>query len=358
MERSADRARRQILRLCHAGLNSRTLRVEVLKALRQVVSVDAVWWATADPATLLPTGAVVEEIPERATPAFVENEFLQDDVNKFVDLARSGCPVNGLFAATRGEPTRSRRYRDILVPFGYGDELRAVLTTGSSCWGLMCLHRERAHAGFCERDAEFLRSLAPHLAQGLRAALLGEHASAVADSEAPGLLILAEDLAVVSMTPTAEAWLAEMPDWPPRRDLPQAVFNVVGRLFALERGDPGHADLPPRARIRTRSGRWLVLHGTRLAGPGADGRVVVLFELAQPSEIAPLVLAAYGLTDRETQVTLLVLRGHSTGEIAARLTISPLTVQQHLKAVFDKVGARSRREMVAHIFAQHFPRSR
>jgi DNA-binding CsgD family transcriptional regulator len=220
----------------------------------------------------------------------------------------------------------------------------------------MCLHRERAHAGFCDADTQFLRSLTPHLAQGLRAALLREGTTEVSESGAPGVLILADDLSAVAMTPTAEAWLAEMPDWPPRRDLPQAVCNVVGLLLALERDDPRHVDLPPRVRVRTRSGRWLVLHAARLAGPDAEGRVAVLFELARPAEISPLVLAVYGLTDREAQVTLLVLRGHSTTHIAARLAISPLTVQQHLKAVFDKVGVHSRRELVAQIFAPHSPR--
>jgi len=59
------------------------------------------------------------------------------------------------------------------------------------------------------------------------------------------------------------------------------------------------------------------------------------------------------------QLTLLVLRGHSTGEIATGLAISsPFTVQQHLKAVFDKIGVRSRRELVARIFAKQHPRPR
>jgi DNA-binding CsgD family transcriptional regulator len=64
------------------------------------------------------------------------------------------------------------------------------------------------------------------------------------------------------------------------------------------------------------------------------------------------VLDALGLTAREQDVTRLVLAGRSTAEIAAELFISGYTVQDHLKSVFDKTGLRSRRVLVAWIFAQ------
>lgn len=97
-----------------------------------------------------------------------------------------------------------------------------------------------------------------------------------------------------------------------------------------------------------------MLHAARLCGPHGNGQIAVILEPATPAEVTPLALQAYGLTDRESQVAQLVLQGRSTGEIVNELSITALTVQQHLKAVFDKTGARSRREFVAQLFAQQY----
>jgi DNA-binding NarL/FixJ family response regulator len=48
------------------------------------------------------------------------------------------------------------------------------------------------------------------------------------------------------------------------------------------------------------------------------------------------------------------LQGLTTGEMAERLCICPLSVRDHVKAIFDKVGVRSQRELVAHIFGEHY----
>jgi hypothetical protein len=52
------------------------------------------------------------------------------------------------------------------------------------------------------------------------------------------LVLLADDLSLAAITPTAEGWLAEVAqsDWPGAFELPEAVFSVAARLQALERG--------------------------------------------------------------------------------------------------------------------------
>ena len=47
-----------------------------------------------------------------------------------------------------------------------------------------------------------------------------------------------------------------------------------------------------------------------------EKRVAVIIEPAHPARILPLLMAAYGLTERERDVTALVLQGSSTAQIA------------------------------------------
>ena len=126
-------------------------------------------------------------------------------------------------------------------------------------------------------------------------------------------------------------------------------------MAQLERGG-SHVppDLMPRIRLRTASGRWLVLHASRLRATDTEGQIAVIFEEARPSEIAPLIVDAYGLTKREGEITRLVLRGLSTAEVSGELHITPNTVRDHFKSIFEKVGVRSRRELVGQVFAQHY----
>ncbi|NJP50985.1 response regulator transcription factor [Streptomyces sp. SBST2-5] len=52
------------------------------------------------------------------------------------------------------------------------------------------------------------------------------------------------------------------------------------------------------------------------------------------------------LTGREREVLVQVAGGHSNGEIAERLEVSPLTVKTHVNRAMTKLGARDRAQLV------------
>ena len=51
-----------------------------------------------------------------------------------------------------------------------------------------------------------------------------------------------------------------------------------------------------------------------------------------------------GLTERQLDVVRLLAEGLTNAEIAAALVLSVRTVDSHVAAAFDKLGARTRRE--------------
>ncbi|MEO8898980.1 MAG: helix-turn-helix domain-containing protein [Candidatus Dormibacter sp.] len=342
-------AAQSIIELCRLGLDPATFRARLLPRLRRAVPVDALWWATADPATLLFTGAYQEEIPERTAPYFLENEFIADDVNKWVDVAHHRDGVRTLLEATGGVMSRSARYTEIFHPLGFGDELRAVFRVQGSCWGFMCLHREGPRP-FSPEEALFVRSISPHVALAIRAGLVTGTLDIADVDRAPGVVLLNPELAVTGWTPGAEQWLEELGYTGGRNALPPTeLLAVAARL----RGGTGPDAAVPRLRVRTKSGRWAVLHASRL--PTGDGEAIaVIIDKASAAEVAPIVMLAYGLSEQERTITGLVCQGRSTVEIAARARISANTVQDHLKSVFDKVGVRSRRELVVTIFREQY----
>jgi DNA-binding CsgD family transcriptional regulator len=351
----SEQARKDLLRLCNRGLDVGSFFAQADDVLKATAGFDGCCWMTMDPATHLPTSHVAHDsIKPQDVPRLAENEFMEEDVNKFSELARKKPSAATLRAATEGKPERSARYRDLLVPNGFDDELRTSFVAGSACWGGAAMYRAKGRPAYEPADVAFLAEIAPHVAEGLRRAILIQAIPTEEAEDAPGLVLLSADNSVESITPAALRWLSEVlsVSSDDGEQLPNVVYAVASRARFIGRGGNGSAGVA-RTRIQTPAGRWLILHGSLLDG-GAGGRAAVIVEPARSPEIAPLIVEAYGLTERERDVIRLVIQGLSTTEIASTLFLSPYTVQDHLKAIFEKVGVRSRRELVAQVFFQHY----
>lgn len=356
-----ERARERIAGLAGQGLGLVTFWRESSAAVATAVPhYLAPCWFTLDPASLLATSHFDNDLIPELPPEWLAHEYYEDDFHKMADVARSERGISTLHEATGGDPSRSPGWNLYVRPYGGEQELLVALRTqAGEAWGMLGLYREPGQPQFDTDELDFLGQVAPYLAEGARRGLLVGEASDPEGPDAPGLVVLKDDWSVDSLTPGVERWLAELPDgdWEAQGKLPPAVLAVAGRaLRTAENEDaPGEVAL---ARVLSREGRWIVLHGAPLVADGAR-RVAVIVEPAHPARVSSLLMAAHGLTEREQDVTRLVLRGESTAQIADDLCVSPHTVQQHLKSVFEKTGVRSRRDLVGKVFFAHYePRVR
>ncbi len=340
------KARDAIAAASVAGLDARELLTRAARELAAAVPHDAAGWCVTDPGTLLWTGGIVQGMPEEVTRGFYDNELLRPDVLKFRDLARARTPVGVLSHATGGDLAASDRHRTMYAPHGLEDELRVAFVADGACFGTACLLRARGAAPFTAQEVAFVEAVSRHVAHGLRSALVTRGATgpggAAADPGA-GVLVLGDDLEVLSATRAAEDWLDQLGAAADGVPLPAAVVSVVRRARALAEG--ADADGPPRTRLRVPGGRWLAVHASAL-GP-RPGPWAVVLEPARPAEVLPLLARAHELTPREHEVFGLLLRGVPDKLIALELAISGHTAREHVRRVQQKLGVHSRGELQA-----------
>jgi DNA-binding CsgD family transcriptional regulator len=352
-----ERAKDRIAELSRRGYDLVTLWRECTEVLQAAVPYyDKPCWYTLDPASLLITSHYHDGLPEFPSE-ILRHEYYGDDVNQISDVVRSEAGISTLYEATGGDPSSSPTWH-MNMALGGDQEMIAALRTGRAAWGAVGLYRAPGEPLFDDEEKAFLKAIGPDLATGARTGLLVGEARDPQWPDSPGLVVLSEGGDVESTTPGVERWLDDLPDGDVGAGrLPTAVHAVAGRALRTAEGhdEPGEVAL---ARVLSRSGTWIVLHGTSLVASGSR-RAAVIVEPAHPARITPLLMSAYGFTEREQEVTRLVLRGDSTAEIAERLVVSPHTVQQHLKKIFEKTNVRSRRDLVGKVFFAHYePRFR
>lgn len=358
---SVDRLQQEIAVLGARGLPREEYFAELAPRLRRVVDNDATCWHTLDPQTLLLTGDEPAELIERgiftaeaasqAGELIVRSEYMVEDRNSFAELASRRVPVGILAQATRGRLERSARYRDLLEPAGIPHEMRAAFVIRGRVWGAVHIARRAESGAFTQRDADALARVAGAIAQGIRGSLRFDAARRAAGSEAPGLIVL------------DAAGEAELVSAPARR-LIAAVTNeslvyeegklptAIQSLASFARSSPEGAESGANVVTVPSSEGWLTLHATR-PDPG-DDRVAIVIEPASGPRSATVRLEAHGATAREREVATLLARGLTNPEIAEALVLSPHTVQDHVKSLFEKLDVGSRQELVARVFLDEY----
>jgi DNA-binding NarL/FixJ family response regulator len=97
----------------------------------------------------------------------------------------------------------------------------------------------------------------------------------------------------------------------------------------------------------------MTLHASLPDGPAA-GHVAIVLEPAARPQSAEVRLETHGVSHRERQVASLLAQGLSYAEIATALVLSPYTVEDHVRSLFEKTGVTSRQQLVGRIFLDDY----
>lgn len=354
--RQLDRAAKQIEEVCADAADTAELVEGLCAPLNRALKLSGMLLSATDPDTMvLSTACVIENLPASMCAPWMHNEFLEVDFNKFTELARAAAPPATLHRATQGNPQLSPRYERLNRPAGHGPELRTIFAQREACWGLTNLLREDGERDFDDDELTWLQRLRPMIAAGFRrcTAATGWTGN---DDVIPGVITLDPDGSVVSMTEGATRLLADLWADPiaagAHTRLPGEAYMIATLTRARASGRP--TGLRPVTRVHGRSGRWLTLRGDyALTASGDLSGIVLVIEPSRPTEIMPLVVAAYGLTAREQEVLTELSSGRTAGEIATRLFISEHTVRDHTKSILAKTGTGSRGALMSLLYHHH-----
>ncbi|WP_285638144.1 helix-turn-helix transcriptional regulator [Microbacterium arabinogalactanolyticum] len=352
---AAERAANDIEVLSRAGLPVDEFLDEARTVLGTVVPHLAACIGTHDPVTeMLTSGRKFGDLAlhDASDPLFAILEYGGAESTTFSAITQAV----GMRAAGLGDEGSSVRLDRLIRPmFGYDDELRLAFRDGAGLWGGIALFRGADDRAFDEREVAWAAGLSGAFARGVRVGTLAQLGGApMIDTSVDGPAVVIIDAAdeIARMSSGAQQRLLQLGE---AADSTDPIGTVYALVTAARRMVATPDAALPRARVRTRSGIWLVLHASPLSAcDGVTGEVVVTIEEARPSEVVDLVVAAFALTPRERDVTAMVLRGAETRDIAGTLHLSAYTVQDHLKSIFDKAGVRSRRELITKVYLDQY----
>ena len=338
-EGRADRVTQELVERAGAPLTSAELLEEASALVHRVVPVDSSCWATFDPATTMITSTVAYALDDdaQALERFLDLEYVTPGPLAFRNLKVEHRTIAVLGEHDAHVPGAAEaRAREHLAPMGFSQELRWVLGSGDVAWGGVGMMRAGARP-FSADERAFLEAVGPILARGLRASTVRGRAKTAGRLEGPAILVF-ERGELASTTADGRVFLDAL------GQLDRGAEGLPLVVRAVARAAASGATVSQRA--------WVPGHGpvTLRGAPLGAGNAVIAIEPSRPAEIVTLVGDALALTAREREVVDGVLRGLSTKDLAQTLSLSPYTVQDHLKSIFEKASVDSRRELVADIF--------
>ena len=277
----------------------------------------------------------------------------------------AGKAISSMELVTSEEMRRDIFYNEFYRPRGFAETLGGRLTSGSSAFGVVGLHRAAEQEEFDQTERARLEALMPHLARTLRlrrsfarlsidarslAATVDRLTAGVAISDAQGRPIHVND-ALRRFVARGDGLRLD------RSGRLGAVGAQANRALSqfqasVLKGDPGGLVQIPR---QDSAKPYVALvtplpAGMGFAGEIGQGRFGVLVLVHDPNiakrSPTEALASMFGLTKRAAELTAALAAGHELKDYATDAGLSFNTARFHLKVAFSRLGVSSQAQLV------------
>lgn len=250
-------------------------------------------------------------------------------------------------------------YSDFLKPQSIHHQMSIYLKSKQRFLGVLGLYRPPNTDEFSSLDQAKANMMAPYLAGALENAIISEQKtkqaaiidSIAADMSYKAIIVLDESLELIYQNNHATRFFScltppESEQRPLSRPLPKEIYlhckDLLKFIPADEDSDPpqklfelhsqtDNKELPIHLRLVTYRNKKPLL----LLRFSPDGYECNLLKR----------IGQYGLSQRQAEVVFLLNKGLTNKEIGRKLFISKYTVENHLKAIYEKMNVKNRTEL-------------
>ncbi len=329
------------------NVNSVQYRQKIIEDMRKFINFDAYCCTMTDTQMYFSIGAVTEQSIENMHQQLMSLEYGSEDVNNYRYLVESGLYIGKLSDVS----IQCVRYKEVLEPHGFSDEIRAALMFQGQCYGFLTLFKktENVQPYFQDAEVEQVRILMPVMGEALKRfhqTIIEERLST--EPEQSGIIILNKDLHILSTNTKASQLLVLLRknegllDW----QLPKPIQAICANLLA------NRTDIENSLLVPIHNKGYITIQASILMTADLQQQIAIVLNEASPKEMLTFLLTAYQLTPREKDVIVEIMKGKATKDIAHNLGISSYTVQDHLKLIFQKVDVRDRNELIWKLFTR------
>jgi DNA-binding CsgD family transcriptional regulator/PAS domain-containing protein len=352
----------KVIEIANSRLEPVAMRQNVLNAMQKLFNIERgnFYLSSHDWRNLDLNTVVSLDIDKRYNDQYAQNYYQFSPALRPENFRKSVFSVDRVISDS--DWVRSEFYDALFRPQNIHYELVIHPFRGARSMGLLALFRSKKAGGFNERDMLVARRLVHPLAITLDNVQLVsriktdlDQSRAAIESFQLGLVLLDNEVRPVYWNPKAKQIFLSLAHKlnggdKNRSGVLPVPSDIEQDCLALKQLFENKSQILPLSRVRTidieGDRRFeVMIYLTQQPCPSISNPcfVVSIEDTLQTGKIRKdTSRIKYHLTSREAEIASLVSQGLTNGEIAKSLSISRLTVETHMKNIFEKVGVRNR----------------